>query len=61
MRREKLFTEGEGKVFAWVLAVTMLLSALGASGLELGSPSVPDRPQLDFSVAEARPIVLSQG
>ena len=56
MARETVFTVRETKMGAWVVAITALLLALGLSGMELGSPSIPDRPELQILVDEAQPI-----
>ena len=56
MARETVFTVREAKMGAWVVAITALLLALGLSGMELGSPSIPDRPELQILVDEAQPI-----
>lgn len=56
MAREAVFTVREAKAGAWVVAITALLLALGLSGMELGSPSIPDRPDLQILVDEAQPL-----
>ena len=56
MARETVFTVREAKMGAWVVAITALLLAIGLSGMELGSPSIPDRPELQILVDEAQPI-----
>lgn len=61
MARETVFTIGEAKMGAWVLAISAALLALGLSGMELASPSIPDRPQLQILVDEAQPISTDFG
>lgn len=59
MARETVFTVREAKAGAWVLAITALLLALGLSGMELASPSIPDRPALQIQVDEAQPLAAA--
>lgn len=59
MARERVFTVREAKMGAWVMVITGLLLALGLSGLELGSPSIPDRPDLPALVDEAQPLAIA--
>lgn len=61
MKRETVFTVREAKAGAWVVAITALLLALGMSGMELGSPSIPERPALQISVDEAEPLGADLG
>lgn len=59
MAREAVFTVRESKAGAWLVAITALLLALGLSGMELGSPSIPDRPDLRIQVVEAEPLAAA--
>jgi hypothetical protein len=59
MAREAVFTVREAKAGAWVVAITALLLALGLSGIELGSPSIPERPDLQVIVDEAQPLAAA--
>ena len=59
MAREAVFTVREAKAGAWVVAITVLLLALGLSGMELGSPSIPERPSLQIQVDEAQPLTAA--
>jgi hypothetical protein len=59
MAREAVFTAREAKMGAWVVAITALLLALGLSGMELGSPSIPDRPDMRILVDEAQPLAAA--
>ena len=59
MAREAVFTVREAKAGAWVVAITALLLALGLSGIELGSPSLPERPDLQVIVDEAQPLAAA--
>ena len=56
MAREAVFTVREAKIGGWVVAITAILLALGLSGMELGSPSIPERPEIQILVDEAQPI-----
>lgn len=56
MATERVFSPREARLGAWVLAITLALTALGLSGRDLGAPSIPDRPTLDSSVLEAQPL-----
>ena len=57
MAKERVFTTREAKMGAWVLAITMALTALGLSGQEIATPSIPDRPAVESSVLEAQPLI----
>lgn len=59
MAREAVFTVREAKAGAWVVAITALLLALGLSGMELGSPSIPERQPLQIQVDEAQPLTAA--
>ena len=59
MAREAVFTVREAKAGAWVVAIPALLLALGISGMELGSPSIPERPSLQIQVDEAQPLTAA--
>lgn len=59
MAREAVFTVREANAGAWVVAITALLLALGLSGMELGSPSIPERPSLQIQVDEAQPLTAA--
>ena len=59
MAREAVFTVREAKAGAWVVAITALLLALGLSGIELGSPSIPERPNLQIEIDEAQPLAAA--
>lgn len=61
MARETVFTLREAKAGAWVVAITAVLLALGLSGFELASPSIPDRPPLQITVDEAQPLGADLG
>lgn len=56
MVRQSVFTAQEARVGAWVLVVAALLIALGFSGVELASPSIPDRVAFDSPIDEAQPL-----
>ena len=57
MVRERIFTTREARMGAWVLAITLALTALGLSGQEFGAPSIPDRPSVESSILEAQPLI----
>ncbi len=61
MARQSVFTVREAKAGAWVVAITAVLVALGLSGLELGSPSIPDRAAFTSAVDEAQPLGVDFG
>lgn len=57
MAKERVFTTREARLGAWLVAITLALTALGLSGQEFGAPSIPDRPSIDSSVLEAQPLI----
>ena len=57
MAKEQVFTTREARLGAWLVVITLALTALGLSGQEFGAPSIPDRPSIDSSVLEAQPLI----
>lgn len=62
MSDERIFTPAEGRIGAWVLAITVALTLMGISGGGFSHPSFPERPQVPDAIAQIEPVqVLSVG
>ena len=62
MSDERIFTPAEGRIGAWVLAITFALTLMGLNGADFSDPSIPERPQVPDSIAQIQPAqVLGVG